>query len=317
MKAITFSEFGETECLLLSDQEKPPMGAAQVLIKASYAGVNPVDWKIRKGYLSELFPHEFPVISGWDTVGVIEAVGENVTSLKVGERVYAYARKPVVKWGTYAEYVSVDAEHAAGAPAALSDAEAAGVPLVSLTAWQALFDFAELKRGQTVLIHAGAGGVGSIAIQLAKWKGAKVYTTGSAKKHEYLRSLGADVAIDYKNEDFVAALAEAEPGGVDVVFDLVGGEVQERSFEATKSGGVLVSIVSAPSEELQEKYRVGKAGFVFVEPSGETLSRLASLFNEGTLQASPVKTYPMEDAAQAHLDSESGRSTGKLVLRIR
>lgn len=316
MKAITFTQFGGAEQLSLSDPEKPPVGPDDVLIHATYAGVNPVDWKIRKGFLADLFPHDFPIIPGWDTVGVVEAVGANVTERRRGERVYAYARKPRVQWGTYAEYVSVPAKHTALAAKSLSDAEAAGVPLVALTAWQALFDFAALQAGQSILVHAGAGGVGSIAIQLAKWKGAKVYATGSASSHDYLRSLGADVPIDYRNDDFATIVTQHEPDGVDVAFDLVGGDVQARSFEVTKKGGVLVSIVSPPSEELKEKRGVAKAGFVFVEPDGPTLTELAQLFDDGTLQASPVREYPLEEAAKAHEESEAGRVRGKLVLRI-
>ena len=317
MRAIGYQEFGDADQLKLVTLDAPALGDDEVLIKTTYAGVNPVDWKIRKGYLKDMFPHHFPIVPGWDTVGVVDAVGKNVENLEPGNRVYAYARKPDVQWGTYAEYVSFEAQHVALAPDKLSDAEASGVPLVGLTAWQSLFDFADLQTGQSILIHAGAGGVGSLAIQLAKWKGAEVFTTGSADNHEYLKSIGADVVIDYRKNDFVSMLKDLRPNGVDVVYDLVGGDVQDKSFGVVKEGGTLVSIVGAPSDDLRQQNHLGKVGFVFVEPNGAQLAELARLFDQDVLKASPVKEYSLVEAAKAHQESESGRVRGKLVLRIR
>ena len=198
MKAIVIDAFGGPDRLRAAEVPTPKASAGEVVIELACTSVNPVDWKIREGMLSGLFPHTFPLILGWDAAGTVSDTGEAVNEFSVGDRVYAYCRKPTVQWGTYAEYVAVPASAVAAMPANLSFAEAAAIPLVGLTSWQVLFDAANLRAGQTVLIHAGAGGLGSIAIQLAKNAGATVFTTASAANHEYVRSLGADHVIDYR-----------------------------------------------------------------------------------------------------------------------
>jgi NADPH:quinone reductase-like Zn-dependent oxidoreductase len=315
MKAIVIHEFGGSDQLTLTDVPTPAPAPGEVLIQTRFAAVNPVDWKIREGYLKGMFPHGFPLIPGWDAAGVVQAVGEGVSDLSVGDAVYAYCRKPEVQWGTYAEYVTFPAEHVAPKPVDIGFAEAAAMPLASLTAWQSLVGFAELKKGETVLIHAGAGGVGSYAIQFARHLGARVITTASAGNHAYVTSLGAEVVVDYRKDDFVAVVGDLHPKGVDVVFDLIGNESQPRNYEILKKGGRLVSIVSAPDQALAEAAGV-RAGFVFVSPRGDHLREIAALVNAGAVRPPPVKVFPLSDASAAQDESEGGHVRGKLVLEI-
>ncbi len=293
------------------------MDADEVLIELAYTGVNPVDWKIREGYLKDALPHELPIIPGWDAAGDIADVGEAVLAdLKFGDKVYAYCRKPVVHDGTYAEAIAVPASYVAKVPSNLTLAQAAAVPLAGLTAWQALFDRAGLTGGHKLLVHAGAGGVGSFGVQFGKWAGATVYTTASAPNHDYVRALGADVAIDYRDEDFAERIARAEPQGLDVVFDLVGGDVLRRSYELLKPGGALVSIVDFPNEDLARRGGL-KACFHFVEPSGDQLQEIGDLIEAGEITSPEIEVMPLEEAAQAQQRSQAGHVRGKLVLKIK
>lgn len=315
MKAITISKFGGLDVIQLTTVPVPVAAAGEVLIKTSYAGVNPVDYKIREGYLQGMMPHAFPLILGWDTAGQVAAVGAGVTGFKVGDRVYAYARKPTVQAGTYAEYVTVEAANLALTPRQLPDEQAAGVPLTALTAWQAIFDFAQLKAGQTLLIHAGAGGVGSFAIQLAKAAGATVIATASAENHDYLRTLGADVALDYRKDDLHASIKNLYPDGLDVVLDGVGGSTLTSSYGLVKRGGALVSIVDTPDAEKSSAYGI-RASFIFVAPSGEQLTKISAMIAEGLVKAPRTEVLPLAMAAEAHRKSESRRTVGKIVLKI-
>ncbi len=316
MRAIALTAYGGPEQLQLMELPTPVPADDEVLIEVVCAGVNPVDWKIREGRLKERMPNAFPLIPGWDAAGTVAAVGRNVSTFKGGERVFAYCRKPVIQWGTYAEYVTMDAAHVAPMPANLDFAQAAAIPLAGLTAWQSLFDSACLDRGQRVLIHAGAGGVGSLAIQLARHVGATVYTTASASNHDYVRSLGADHAIDYTREDFVAAMQRLVPDGVDVVYDTVGGEVYRRSYAVLKRGGYLVSILEQPDDALMAHHGV-RAGYVFVRPDGEQLGALAYLIETGAVRAPQIEELPLTDAATAQEKNRARHVRGKIVLRIR
>lgn len=315
MKAMIIDDFGGAERLRLADVPVPTPEDDEVLIQLAYTSVNPVDWKIREGLLKDLIPHQFPIILGWDAAGTVSAVGKAVSAFREGDKVYGYCRKPVVKHGTYAEFVTVKATALAAMPNNISFAQAASIPLTGLTAWQALFDAAQLKSGETVLIHAGAGGVGSLAIQFAKQGGAKVYATASAINHDYIYGLGADVAIDYKKENVVEVVKAAEPSGIDVVFDTVGDKVQRQSFEALKPGGHLVSIVAPPPEDLLQKFKV-KGGFVFVEPNGEQLRTIAGLIAAGTVKPAVIKVMPLLEAALAQETSRGQHVCGKIVLKI-
>lgn len=315
MKAMVMRQFGGVEELRIENVAVPTPGEGEILLKTSYAGVNPVDWKIREGFLASALPHQFPLILGWDVAGTVLSVGEGVSQFAVGDRVYAYTRKPTVQWGTYAEFVTVSESAAALTPHTLTDAQAAGVPLTALTAWQGLFDFAQLKAKQVVLVHAGAGGVGGFAIQFAKSVGATVISTATKAKHSYLVDLGADIVIDYSTEDFAQKVRELYPEGIDVVFDGVGGTTLARSFDLLKPKGVLVSIVDTPDATVAVEKNV-KAGFVFVAPNGAQLAHISALLDAHTVKALPVEILPLVRAQEAHVKSQSHRTVGKMVLEV-
>lgn len=316
MKAIAIESYGGPEQLKRMELPTPVPGDNEVLIEIACTSVNPVDWKICRGDLRERIPNQFPIIPGWDAAGTVKSVGKDVTNWKGGERVYAYCRKPVIQWGTYCEYITVDAAAVAPMPRNVSFAQAAAMPLTGLTAWQSLFDCALLTTGQTILIHAAAGGVGGIAIQLARHIGATIYATASRTHHDYVRSLGAHHVIDYTTEDFVATMKRLVPEGVDHVFDTVGGEVYRKSFGVLKPGGHIVSIREKPSEQMNAKYGV-RSGYVFVSPDGAELTALADLLEEGDIQPPAIEELPLADAARAFERSMAGHVAGKLVLRVR
>lgn len=312
MKAMVIDAFGGPDSLHLQEMPQPKPQEHEVSIAVHYASVNPVDWKIREGYFKSRLPHQFPLILGWDAAGMIAEVGANVRNFKVGDAVYAYCRKPIIQEGTYAEYVCFDAAHVAHIPSSISFAEAASVPLVGLTAWQGLFDFCHLSENQSVLIHAGSGGVGSFAIQLAKTKDTVVYTTCSSKNHDYVRSLGADYAIDYTNQDFASAINEQ----LDVVFDTIGGETLQKSIPLVKKGGTLVSIAQMIGPDVGEKHHI-RAGFIFVRPNGTELAEIARLIEQGKIKIPPITEMPFERAKEALELSRTGHTCGKIVLKIK
>lgn len=315
MKAIALNEFGGIEVLKQIEAPDPHPEAGEVRIRIKAAGVNPVDAKIRKGYLQTRIPHQFPVIPGWDAAGVIDQVGAGVTSMKVGDEVYAYCRKPVVQYGTYAAYVVVPETSVAHKPVKASFEEAAAIPLAALTAWQCLFDAAGLQAGQTALIHAGAGGVGGFAVQLAKNRGARVISTGTVRNHAYIKLLGADEVVDYSVGDFREAVRNWCPAGVDVAYDTVGGEVQQRSADVVKKGGTLVSILAYENEEALKQKGI-QTKYVFVSPNRGQLSELAALFDGGKLKVRLATTLPLEQAGEAHRIIETSRTVGKIVLKV-
>lgn len=315
MKALTINKFGGIEETSWSDIPIPQPQPGEVQIQISHAAVNPVDWKICEGYLKKLLPHAFPLIPGWDAAGTISAVGDGVTAFNEGDRVYAFCRKPTVQWGTYAEYVCFDATHVAPIPSTLTPAQAASIPLVALTAWQSLFDDAKLKREQTILVHAGAGGVGSMALQFAKHVGAKVYTTASANHHDYVKKLGADIVIDYNQHPFEEAIIGYEPEGVDVVYDCVGYETLERSYGVAKKSGCLVSIVNRPDPELCDTHQI-RGAFTFVRPEGSQLSSIGQLIDEGKVAPPAITEIPFSEYAKAWDQIKSHHTQGKIVLKI-
>jgi NADPH2:quinone reductase len=316
MKAVVFDAFGGPERLRVAEVHKPAPAAGEILIEVHCASVNPVDWKIREGMLAEMFPYEFPIVPGWDAAGVVAAVGKGETGFRAGDRVYAYCRKPKVQHGTYAEFVTIAADAAAPMPGNFGFAEASTIPLAGLTAWQSLFDAAKVSAGQKVLIHAGAGGVGSFAIQFARHAGATVYTTARRENHGYVKGLGADAAIDYAREKFVDAVRVLAPGGVDLVYDTVGGPVQKESYRVLKPGGMLVSIVNLPDPEEARPYGA-RTNFVFVSPDGGQLRRISALVESGEVKPPAYEEFPMERAAEAQERSRGGHVRGKIVLKIR
>jgi NADPH2:quinone reductase len=315
MRAIAIEEFGGPEKLKAMDLPEPHAAPGEVVVRAVAAGVNPVDWKMREGWLKSRFPHAFPIVPGWDVAGTVEEIGEGVSRVRKGERVFAYARKPVVQWGTYAELVAVPETAVARMPSRLLFEEAAAVPLAALTAYQSLVGTEGVGPGTVVLIHAGAGGVGHFAVQLARNAGARVLATAGTSSREFVLGLGADDVIDYTREDWSDAVDRLSPDGVDVVYDTVGGDTQKLSFDVLKPGGRLVSIVTPPDPALARKRGV-RADYVFVEPSGAQLSTLAEMCDSGKLKPSVERIFPLADAAEAQRLSQAGHVHGKLVLAL-
>ena len=308
MKAARIHAYGASTEIRIEDAPIPPLNADDVLIRVVATSVNPVDWKIRKGYLKEMIPYDMPLTMGWDVSGIVEKTGPAVTRFKPGDAVYS--RPDIVRNGAYAEYVAVRESEIAAKPATISHVEAASLPLVSITAWEALFTTAGLAKGQRVLIHAGAGGVGSVAVQLARAKGAHVTATASASKMALVKSLGADEVIDYHAQDF-SSVAK----GMDVVFDTVGGDVQEKSWAVLNPGGMLVSITSKPSEDRASA--MGKrAGFVFIGPNAPILTELAAMVDLGRVRPLIAAEFGLNDTAKAQDFSETGRATGKVMIYV-
>ncbi|WP_010651699.1 NADP-dependent oxidoreductase [Oceanobacillus massiliensis] len=311
MKAVIIDQYGGRKQLKEREIERPSITDDQVLVEIHATSINPIDWKLREGHLQEMLPFEFPIILGWDAAGIITETGKNVSEFKVGDRVFA--RPATTRQGTYAEFVPVDQNLLAKMPENMGFEEAASIPLAGLTAWQCLVDFCKIKKGDKVLIHAGAGGVGTFAIQIAKYFGAYVATTASEENEETLKSLGADQVIHYKTEAFETVVRD-----FDIVLDSIGGEVQAKSFQVLKENGRLVSIAQPPSEENLERYKV-KAGFLWLEPKGEQLQELADIYNQGKLKPVIGKVFPFSESSlqEAHALSETHHAHGKIVIRMK
>jgi NADPH2:quinone reductase len=316
MKAIVFDQFGGPDVLHLADVPIPEPARGEVLIQIAYTAVNPIDWKIREGQLKDAIPHRFPVIPGWDVSGIVTSVGPAVSLFKAGDKVYACARKATAPGGSYADYIALDERLIARMPKNLGFKDAAAIPTAALTAWQALFDHAKLKSGETILIHAGAGGVGSYALQMANNAGAGVITTTSLRNHELARLLGAKLVIDYAREDFVEAARAYVPHGVDIVLDLLGGDIQKKSFGALKAGGRLISTLDIADPTLAASNRV-KAEPMSVQPSGTQLSELALQFEDGRLKVPALREYDLRDAAAAQSLIQTAHIQGKIVLKVK
>lgn len=315
MKAIAINEFGGPDKLQLMDLPVPEPQTGEILIKIKAAGVNPVDWKIRKGLLQGRLPHEFPLVPGWDAAGIVAKVGNGVQHFAERDEVYAYCRKAIIKDGTYAEYVVVPENNAAFKPSKMSFSEAGVVPLSALTACQSLFSEGQLKAGESVMIHAAAGGVGTYAVQLARNAGACVLGTAGLENHAYLLELGVSEPIDYVNADFRDIVRKKHPQGVDVVFDCVGGNVFQKSVDILKQGGRLVSIIE-PEGVKQLQARGINAHYVFVTPSRRQLSALTEMIEAGQLKAFISRSFPLKEAAEAQRLSETGHTRGKIVLIV-
>jgi NADPH:quinone reductase-like Zn-dependent oxidoreductase len=305
--AVRIHEFGGRDVLKIEQAPRPTPATGEMLVRVHAAGVNPVDWKVRQSG-GRMLNVKLPFTLGYDVSGVVEEMGEGVSQFKIGDEVFAYLS--LSRGGGYAQYAIVKFDEAARKPKNVSHVEAAGVPLAALTAWQALFDTADLKHGQTVLVHAGAGGVGVFAVQLAKWKGARVIATASKENHDFLKQLGADEVIDYKAQSFADVVKDA-----DVVLDSVGGQTTTDSFRALKKGGILVSIVGPPSRKAADEAGV-RAAAILVKPSGEQLAQIAELIGEGKVKPVVGHVFPLAEVAKAHEQSETGHTRGKIVLRV-
>ena len=308
MKAVRMHAYGGPEVVAYEDVPRPQPAAGEVLVRVRAAAVNPVDWMIRNGYGKEWWGHQLPLTLGCELAGVVKSVGAEVKTLKPGEAVYGYLN--LGRNGAYAEFAIAKESEVAPKPAALDFVPAAAIPVGALTSWQALFDIAKLAAGQKVLIHAAAGGVGSIAVQLAKAKGAHVIGTASARNADFLRGLGIDEVIDYQTTRFEDVARE-----VDVVFDTLGGETQERSFKVLKKGGVLVSSVSPPPEAMSNKHSV-RGAMVQVQPNAEQLREITALIDSGKIKPFVETVLPLGEVQRAHELSQSGRTRGKIVLQV-
>lgn len=308
MKAVRIHAYGGPEVLSYEDAPMPEITEEDVLIRVYAAAVNPVDWKIREGHLQQFLPYPLPLILGWDVSGVVEAVGANVTAFKPGDQVYA--RPSLERNGAYAEYIAVKASEVAFKPKTIDHVQAAAVPLAAITAWHSLFEAGQLTAGQRVLIHAAAGGVGSYAVQFARWKGADVIGTASGRNRDFLLELGADQVVDYSAEAFEQVV---EP--VDVVFDTIGGEVQQRSWQIIKPGGILVSVISPPSEEQAVAHHC-RSAYVFIQPRADWLTEIGQLIDAGHVKPIVEAVLPLSQAAEAHQMSQTGRTRGKIVFQV-
>lgn len=305
MRAITYSQYGTSETLTLTDVPDPRVGPGEVLIRVRSASVNPVDWKVLGGYLDGLMQADFPAIPGWDVSGVVEAIGPDTPEFAIGDEVIAYARKDWVQQGTFAELVSASVRMVARKPAALDWNEAAGLPLAGLTAYQLLTRLGTTE-GDTVLIHAAAGGVGIIGVQVAKALGARVIGTASEGNHEFLRELGAE-PITY-GDGLAERVRELAPEGVDVVADFVGG-VLETTQAVLKDGGRHGSIADGT---------VAEAGglSMWARPNPEDLQALADLADAGKLTVPVAEVFALEDVAKAFELSQGGHVRGKIAIEV-
>jgi NADPH:quinone reductase-like Zn-dependent oxidoreductase len=308
MNAVRIHRYGGPEVLRYEEAPRPEPGRGEVLIRVHGAGVNPVDWKVREGYARDFLKHALPLVPGWDVSGVVEAVGPGATRWKPGDELFS--RPDIARNGAYAEFLVVRESEAARKPQSLDHLQAAAVPLAALTAWQALFDAAGLGPGQTVLIHAAAGGVGHFAVQLAKWKGARVIGTASAGNHAFLRTLGADDTIDYTTTRFEEVVRDA-----DVVLDTMGGDTQQRSWKTLREGGILSTILAPPPEEAIPPEK--RLGYTFVQPNAEQLSEIATLIDAGKVRTVVETVLPLPEARSAQERSQAGHVRGKIVLQVK
>ncbi|GAA4536042.1 NADP-dependent oxidoreductase [Nonomuraea ferruginea] len=310
MLAITQDTLGDPEVLKMTETDKPVPGPTEVLVRVEATGVNPTDWKTRAtgGLLGEP-----PFTLGYDVSGVVEGSGLGQALYEPGDEVFGMLRYPYGN-GAYAQYVTAPSRHFARKPPSVDHVHAAAVPLAALTAWQALVDVAGLKGGQRVLVHAAAGGVGHFAVQIAKARGAYVIGTASAAKHGFLRGLGADELVDYREVDFAEVV-----GDVDVVLDGIGGDYGRRSLRTMRRGGTIVTLPLSVMDEgvHDEAAALGvRSAVMLVEPDHAAMRALAALMEAGRLRPEVAAVLPLRDAAKAHELGESGRTTGKIVLTV-
>ncbi|AKZ54795.1 putative zinc-binding oxidoreductase [Streptomyces ambofaciens ATCC 23877] len=307
MKAISYARYGGPEVLEYGEVRDPRVGPDSVLVKVRAAAVNPVDWKCRDGHLDALLQPVFPVVPGWDVSGVVVQPGAAVTEFAVGDEVIGYVREDFLSRGTFAEYVAAPVRTLARKPRNLTYEEAAGLPLTGLTAYQVMNGALGVGRGDTVLVHAAAGGVGSIAVQLGRYAGARVIGTASEHNHDFVRGLGGEpVAYGEGLAERVRGLA---PEGVAAVFDTVGGETLRTSADLLVPGGRLASIADPDVVDYGGRY-------CFVRPDADDLLRLTELAEQGVVTVHVSETFPLERAADAHRRNQEGRTRGKIVVTV-
>jgi NADPH:quinone reductase-like Zn-dependent oxidoreductase len=308
MKAIRIHEFGSPGVLQLDDIAIPQPASDEVLIKVYASAVNPVDQKIVAGKAQEKFPTKFPLTIGWDVSGVIEQVGTDVRNFRIGDEVYG--RPFPTTNGAFAEFVAMKANQVALKPKSLDHINAAAVPLAGLTAWQGLFKYGHLEKGQRVLIHAASGGVGSFAVQFAKSKGAYVIGTGSGENQAFIKQLGADEAINYKEERF-----EERVRDTDLVFDLIGNDTQQRSLQVIKPGGRLITTIAPQFKDEAKEKHIHLEGFT-AQSYPADLEQIAGLIDDGIVNPVVTAVFSLEEAAKAEMLSSKGNTRGKIVIKV-
>ena len=307
MKAVQIHGYGNSGVMKYENAPKPVIGPDEVLIKVHACGVNPVDWKIREGFMASMVHHTMPLILGWDVAGIVEETGALVKRFKQGDAVFC--RPDTSKNGGYAEYIAVRTIEVAMAPKTIPLKTAAGIPLAAQTAWMALFELAGLREGQSVLIHGASGGVGSFAVQLAKVAGARVIATTSKVNIPMVKSIGADEVVDHVSEDFSKKVRD-----VDVVFDTIGGETQAKSWGVIRKGGILVSTVGA-DEKAAAAHGVTGRSFMLIS-NGARLQELAALVDAGKLSVVIDLKFPLIEAKTALDLSQSGHAKGKIIITV-
>jgi alcohol dehydrogenase len=313
MKSAQNNKYGSSEVIEINQSTfEPTVSSGKVLVIIKAAGVNPADWKIREGGLQQIISLQFPSTLGMDFSGVIKQVGEGIShsDFKQGDDVYGQAGVISGGSGAFAEMALANTESIAHKPKRLSHAEAAGLPLVGVSAWRALVENIGLSKDQKILIHGGAGGIGSIAIQLAKYLGADVATTVSTNDKQFVQELGAGQAIDYKTQNFEDILHD-----YDAVFDTVGGETYRRSFKVLKKGGVIVSMLEQPNSELMSQYGI-KAIFQFTQADRERLTKLAQWVDQNNIRVNVEKTFSLDEAGDALDYQKDVHPRGKVVLAM-
>ncbi|PMJ99287.1 NADP-dependent oxidoreductase [Vibrio sp. 10N.261.55.A7] len=309
MRAIYIEQYGNADTLTLGELNTPTIKSNQVLIKVKGAGVNPVDWMVREGFLASSGEHDLPLVLGWDAAGEIVEKGDGVANVSLGDEVYVYA--PISGQGAYAEYLAVDSDLVALKPKSLDMVTSAAVPLAASTAWQSLIEGCHLKAGDRVLIHNAAGGVGSFAVQIAKAKGAYVIGTASGSKRAYVEALGVDEFIDYRTQQFEEVVKD-----VDSVLVAVGADnTAERSLSVVRKGGHVVSLIDEVDEPLAKQHDVHFQRW-WVMPKASDLQQIANLIDSGSIKVHLDKVFPLAEVKQAHALSESKRAQGKIVLEV-
>jgi NADPH:quinone reductase-like Zn-dependent oxidoreductase len=312
MKAVKYSNYGGIEVLdVVMDAEKPVIGDGQVLVQVEAASINPVDFKVRLGYMKDFVPLKFPATIGGDFAGVVREIGGGNSGLKAGDKVYGQATVLGSGSGSFAEFAAVNIANIARAPKTIESINAAGLPLAGASAVQAIEDTIKLKKGQKILIHGGAGGIGSIAIQLAKSVGAEVATTVSERDISFAKELGADTVIDYHKQEFDEVLKD-----FDAVLDLVGGDATAKSFKVLKKGGILVSLAGRPDEALAKERGITATGQM-TSTDTKHLDRLAALVDKGSILIHVDKVFTIDRAREAFTHAEQNHPRGKVVITMK
>lgn len=308
MKAARIHEFGDASVLRIEDCAVPLPGSDEVLVRVIASSVNPIEWKIRSGAMAQEIARDLPVTIGWDCAGVVETMGADVTGFQAGDAVFSYPAFSA--GGTHAEFVAIKVDQIAHKPKTISFVEAAALPMTAGAAWQCVVAVGDVQPGQRILIHGAAGGVGAIAVQLAKARGGYVLATAAGRNSDLVSALGADEVIDYQTTRFEAAATD-----IDLVIDLIGGETQERSWAILRPGGLLVATAVPPSRERAKQAGV-KSAFVFTPPRGDILAELASLVDGFKLRPIVGLELNLDDVRQAHEIGQAGGVTGKIVLHV-